>query len=164
MGNNHKFRAWDNKKKEMVYDKGHCSTHDPQPTNLGILYWRKCSDNGSKVTVDGRSYYDDWDSMEINFDCVVELCAGEKDKNGKLIYEGDIKGESWWKYVICYGKFTFKDDDAGLEIEQIGFYKKYLDKENGVDVFDLIKDIDDPYIGNIHQNPELLEENATNKD
>ena len=77
----------------------------------------------------------------------IELCAGLKDKNGKLIFEGDIvlNGGRNWRVIIAYGQAqihreTLEDGEcvesctSRLSIEHVAC----------------------KIIGNIHQNPELL--------
>ena len=83
-----------------------------------------------------------------------EQCTGLKDKNGKLIYEGDIIEKQNQKFVIkyefdsfvayseekkpvsIYGLFTFKLCFGGWPEKET---------ENTIEV-----------IGNIHENPELV--------
>ena len=71
----------------------------------------------------------------------VEQCTGLKDKNGKLIYEGDIVTGFFNNNKVIWDKGSFCVDD-------------------GSGVFDeLAKSNEDcVIIGNIHENPELLEE------
>lgn len=84
----------------------------------------------------------------------LEQCTGLKDKNGKLIYEGDIvRSRNPSKTV--YGKFTVTYD-----ILRSAFIISDGDKiENYLGVFfdkDWCWDIE--VIGNIHGNAELLEQ------
>jgi uncharacterized phage protein (TIGR01671 family) len=77
-----------------------------------------------------------------------EQCTGLKDKNGKLIYEGDILfvPEGW-----CGDYFrTQKHIDVEWieDPDEVGFFVSF---PNGV------KYSDCEVIGNIHENPELLE-------
>lgn len=79
--------------------------------------------------------YEDW----INFWADdIEQCTGLKDRNGKLIYEGDIVREiskrqpEWEEYVVAVkwgycGFNLYKDDEFDFEV-----------------------------VGNVHENPELL--------
>ena len=78
---------------------------------------------------------------------LVELYTGLKDKNGKEIYEGDIV-----EYTTCYYgnekrhrkviEWEEWDSDDFGEPHNLG----YFDLSEGMEV-----------IGNIHENPELLE-------
>lgn len=133
------------------------------------------------ILQDGKKY--DCDSVEIAFDgsligtsfndeierkehsiaylggenCVLEQCTGLKDKNGKLIYEGDIVKEkdeepmAVIKFGICRGYQCFFPEwfspYAKATKYSLGFRQdlNYWLKE-GIEV-----------IGNIHENPELLE-------
>ena len=80
-----------------------------------------------------------------NDDITLDLPTGLKDKNGKEIYEGDIVGFKWTKrlYVVTYRKY-----DASF----------ILENDEWEETIHLSLDKDDfEVIGNIHENPELLE-------
>lgn len=130
------------------------------------------------ILQDGKKY--DCDSVEIAFDgsligtsfndeierkehsisylggenCVLEQCTGLKDKNGKLIYEGDI--------------VKMEADCMCADIEQVGipcivewgdfgFYFHYPQIEGEKETAAWNECAEYEVIGNIHENPELLE-------
>ena len=80
--------------------------------------------------------------LSVMEDEVLEQCTGLKDKNGRLIYEGDI---------VFYG---------GVELWWVVFEEKYCSFEllrkdgNGLSM-SAHKEM--TVVGNIHENPELLE-------
>ena len=79
----------------------------------------------------------------------VEFCTGLKDKNGNLIYEGDIVAPIYYdkcmgtKAVVKYGEFNCACCD--------GVFGWYFDNGD-------IRLVDDYVVlGNIHENADLLE-------
>lgn len=92
----------------------------------------------------------------------TEQCTGLKDKNGRLIYEGDIvKAEVEEPELKVIGIITF-----GRYVHDLGFYvewkgapaepRKYYPGWRA-DLFYWLEDEGLEIIGNIHENPELLE-------
>lgn len=89
--------------------------------------------------------------LSVMEDEVLEQCTGLRDKNGRLIYEGDI--------VIVNGDvmtipLEYENKKAFINWDDCGFYLHF---ENG-----LIENLFQEcwifeIIGNIHENPELLE-------
>ena len=103
-------------------------------------------------------------NMEImNYICVVEpvtdwkredyvlmQCTGLKDKNGKLIFEGDIVKVE--EHNLCKEGELFKVFYQKILCQ---FLAKSLTTGNCIDLCDLYKE---EAIGNIYENPELLGE------
>ena len=131
-----KFRAWDNEKREFLSD-------DYGPISVG----------DSKVVTDG-----DWQGVYYTDKYTIEQYTGLKDKNGKEIYEGDIVEQ------FVFGVNTFNGKLCGRRTiwqirwneEECCFELHYL---RGSLFGDSLMNKNDEFevIGNIHDNPELLE-------
>lgn len=77
MDNRFKFRAWDKTQNKMYHD-------------VEMTYDYPCEPRGAEASSFGCVLMDD--------DYIVMQCTGLKDKNGKLIYEGDIVNEMDFTY------------------------------------------------------------------
>ncbi|WP_400194645.1 YopX family protein [Lysinibacillus telephonicus] len=130
-----KFRAWDKLKNEWM-EPPIIDGNNGKAMGFSPL-------DGSFV----RTFSDD--EVEL-----VEY-TGLKDKNGREIYEGDL-----YKYTISHDMYNPELGHTTFEIERV----EAITFENGAFYHgnDLLADViehDDSftYIGNIYENPELLE-------
>ena len=113
-----KFRGWDNFEKKMIS-------------------WDECLKNESLIA--------EFLLNAVRYNAMQ--CTGLKDKNGRLIYEGDIVN------ILCeieeQGVIEWAREEAQFVIraEQAGFVANF-DNYSGIDL---------EVIGNIHENADLLE-------
>ena len=89
---------------------------------------------------------EDWFVLDQDF---IEQCTGLKDKNGKLIYEGDIMEHRIYLgnpelYVVKWS-------------ESVNGWV-YQEAKNSLKTSYILTEFTDSIIGNIHENPELLKE------
>ena len=93
-------------------------------------------------------------SKDLVNEIIPEQCTGLKDKNGKLIYEGDILATSPNSQSYgCYKVFFQKDECSFKVISCDGSH------DYAIPLNVLTEKNDFQIIGNIHENPELLEDN-----
>ncbi|MFT8938102.1 YopX family protein [Liquorilactobacillus sp.] len=125
-----KFRAWNNRLKVMSDYVSAIQNGDTQGTPSSV-----------NVVVKGKQ--ETWNIQHD--DVTLEQYSGLKDKSGKKIYEGDIDLVD----KDMYGKIIWKKG---------GFWIKWRGREKPFEEF-LTPYMDDKLniIGNIHENPELLE-------
>ncbi len=91
-----------------------------------------------------------WDAevdTDLKFDHIANnlvfmQCTGLKDKNGKLIYEGDIIKENWHKYIISFNRGCYNITD--VETQKCYTISACCCEKSEV-------------IGNIYENKELLD-------
>ena len=129
----YKFRAWDKKKRKMIY-------LSPNDT---ILF-----QNG-KCTVWKENQYDETEECfccETFSNVIPMLYSGRKDKNGEEIYEGDLvmvadyaSWEGLYKVIWDEENLMYMIEDAYGDREKLCEFEEYLKK------------------GNIYENLELLE-------
>lgn len=118
-----KFRFWDKKEKEYF----------------------TCGDIDHKSGIFKAYPYRTYNWCFGHKNIVAEQCTGLKDKNGQLIYEGDIVKLSSDREVVC--SVVWDNEETGFCVE----YKKELYRFNTYRKYHLIE-----VIGNIHENKELL--------
>ena len=139
MSDRFKFRVWDKEIKQYI-DYGQ---------------WLSCAVefNFNPFTKEVWCEFDD-------SQYIVEQCTGLKDKNGKLIYEGDIVRETildedsalgrefQQKSAVCFGG---GDYPCSFTMKSKRFYKGFALLNYGINTIEI------EVIGNIHENPELFE-------
>ena len=131
-----KFRAWDKEKKEMIYQDKKTCFHIAD----------------GFVGIDNNDNYREW-SWNGGYNCELMQYTGQKDKNKKEIFDGDILG---WKdeklevvkghngfdlasSLFKYPHQTWKEKPTCGTINMTGYTSK------------------SKIIGNIYENPELLD-------
>lgn len=87
----------------------------------------------------GWHFHPDSKNTSLEFDHILEASTGLLDKNGKLIYEGDIISRNG-----MFRKVFWLDDEGGFGYEPGTLFEPLQTKTCEI-------------VGNIHKNPELLE-------
>lgn len=123
-----KFRVWNKEKNEMEYDL-YDSPGDIEVSCINEVFKNYLSDDRN----------------------IVEQCTGLKDKKDKLIYEGDILN-SLYKDDGCRGLYVVVWSNGSLCVKKVGNHQQTF---VNISLNDLTRC---EVIGNIHENPDLLEE------
>ena len=90
----------------------------------------------------------------------VSQYTGLKYKNGKEIYEGDIlKSDSGYRLIVKFGNHGYS---AYTDCVELGFYCECVSEQAKrqqirEDFLFWVREEESEIIGNIHENPELLE-------
>lgn len=117
-----RFRAWDSRLQVYAYDVQGISIYDRDEDF--ITFFRYVEKGKTAVT--------------------LEQCTGLKDKNGKLIYEGDIVETH--DYTTEHSQIVFDKGCYVLKSKDVAMYEHLSTYQKKCKI-----------IGNIHENSELLE-------
>ena len=137
-----KFRAWDTENKEML---------KVQELDFEDTFY------GGRLSIRVDMYNDYFDIEDM----ILMQYTGLKDKNGKEIYEGDIAKITEKKNILKHKVIPMKPI-----IAEISWSEEYLAyilittsvKDAFENLADYLEEYDIEVIGNIYDNPELLEE------
>lgn len=140
---------------------------------VGSCVYTFAPSKGCVVGIMGESYFiveENGNMVSIDENTICQ-CTGLKDKNGNLIYENDIlmcHGSKKDIVKVVYGKFAVIDIETLKPVDcVIGWHYEVIqtDTLSKLEPFNLSMPLTDEYIktcefeviGNIFDNPELLE-------
>lgn len=142
-----KFRAWDSLENKMRYDIGVIEFNAFDKNVSALAFNHHLDDTGYGEVDNSQSEY-------YNALCFKLMqYTGLKDKNGKEIYEGDIVEFKYPydKRVKTLGSIVWKEDKACFGIDMKETTEKY-------ELYRITAEHCLTVVGNIYENPELLED------
>lgn len=156
MNDRFKFRVWLKDEKRYGY----------------LLNLFNCGAASSQYEVEEYDEQGDHYTVYSANEVILQQCMGLKDKNGKLIFEGDIVEVQYLgaQISIFKNEYSKQPENERFEVfcheDWLKFYAKndHYRKTCEIHSLDLEKIIANTYnkvyevIGNIYENPELLEE------
>ncbi|MBO0387012.1 MULTISPECIES: hypothetical protein [Staphylococcus] len=144
-----KFRAWDSLENKMRYDIGVIEFNAFDKNVSALAFNHHLDDTGYGEVDNSQSEY--YDALCFK----LMQYTGLKDKNGKEIYEGDIlkwlghHGHGW--QATIYGFITYEKEQARFRLNEDN--NEYYE-----DIYRISKIGE--VVGNIYENPELLERSS----
>lgn len=129
MNDRFKFRVWDNVEEEYVEDLDIIRL-----TQYGKFVFNN-AENNTEPELNPKRF-------------IFEQCTGLKDKNGELIFEGDIVRSENFFGIVEFGKYRVSYDSVNL-----GFYIKWGKKQSELrkDIFYWHETYGLKVVGNIHE-------------
>ena len=145
-----KFRVWDTYEKEMLENV--TPLFDDSNSMMAIItdFQIKGSPGTSEIEIGSYDTTLKWDE----FPYILMQSTGVKDKNGVEIFEGDIlkiievTNEGISEYIT---DVIWEDCSFVFKSEGVDYYDTFLGAFSGDPLFELL------VIGNVYENPELLE-------
>lgn len=139
-----KYRVWSKKQKTYVYKHPFNKPGDFYITQNGVLF----SDYGNVITPEVKQE-----------DFIIEQSTDIKDKNGKMIYVGDIVKMKFPYDKRFIGRFVVMKDPNS---PRIGL----MDNTKTDEIFNLYGYMSNHYevIGDVNHNPELLNKDQRNEE
>lgn len=139
-----KYRVWSKKQKTYDYEHPFNKPGDFYITQNGVLF----SDYGNVITPEVKQE-----------DFIIEQSTDIKDKNGKMIYVGDIVKMKFPYDKRFIGRFVVMKDPNS---PRIGL----MDNTKTDEIFNLYGYMSNHYevIGDVNHNPELLNKDQRNEE